>query len=165
MEPSESHATRIRSDRVRFRSLVSVLGPFWSRFGSGLAPFGVPLGPCWVRMGSVLGPCRCCRCCLEKKNPLVLPFDLDMEPSELICDPNSIPSGPLSLAWFRCRSVWDSFWVRFGPVFGPCWVRVGFVLCAWSARFANASASANASANSHANENLIRATNGMSIDR
>ena len=61
------------------------------------------------------------------KNPLVLPFDLDMEPSELTCDPNSIPSGPLSLAWFRCRSVLGAFWVRFGCVLDAFWVRNGAV--------------------------------------
>ena len=53
MEPSESHATRIQSDRVRFRSLVSVLCPLWLRFGSLLGPFGPVLGPSWVRFGSV----------------------------------------------------------------------------------------------------------------
>ena len=60
MEPSESHATRIRSDRVRFRSLVSVLGPFWSRFGSVWLLFGsfwarvgFELCPFWVRVGAV----------------------------------------------------------------------------------------------------------------
>ena len=52
MEPSESHATRIRSDRVRFRSFGSVWGPFSVRW-SFLGPFGSVLGPSWVHCWSV----------------------------------------------------------------------------------------------------------------
>ena len=63
--------------------------------------------------------------------------------------------------WFRFGSVLGPFGIRFGPFR----VRVGSVLDPCSACFANSNANANANASSDANENLIRATGGLSIDR
>ena len=69
------------------------------------------------------------------KNPLVLPLDLHLGPSKIACDPDSVRTGPISIAWFRFGSVLGPFWVRFGSVLGsfwfvldPFWVRFGSVL-------------------------------------
>ena len=83
---------------------------------------------------------------------------LHMDPPKIGSDPDLTQSGPIQTGLIQFGSIWGVVWVRFrlvlglfGSVFVSCFNR----LASLSIRFGTA----------WVLQNLIRATDGMSIDR